>query len=241
MSYQIIVAALAGLAIGPFVASYGKIASEKINKRDLEYNEKAKANGEELIDLPEGMNLYKNNTLSMIIITALSAILLLILSYFTKFDYNFAIFAVITEILLGISIVDFQVYEIPIECNGLILLLGIIHLILDKSNWLNYLIGFAAVSLIFLFINLITKGKGMGGGDVKLMATLGLLLGWKLIIFIMILGCILGACIHGLRMLISKKEHVLAFGPYLSMAAYIGIIWGNKLVDLYLSMFKPVI
>lgn len=54
-----------------------------------------------------------------------------------------------------------------------------------------------------------------GGGDIKLMAAAGLFMGYKNVILAFFLGCILGAVIHVIRMKVSGKQRVLAFGPYL--------------------------
>ena len=80
----------------------------------------------------------------------------------------------------------------------------------------------------------------MGGGDVKLMAAAGLMLGWKHILLAMMIGCILGSIIHVLRMLLDKKkkkEHVLAFGPYLAIGIYLTILFGNPIIAWYSSFF----
>ena len=77
----------------------------------------------------------------------------------------------------------------------------------------------------------------MGGGDIKLMAATGLLLGWQLNIIAFLVGCILGSIIHLTLMAMKKADRVLAFGPYLSMGVYIAMIWGEQLVSWYLSMW----
>jgi leader peptidase (prepilin peptidase)/N-methyltransferase len=82
-----------------------------------------------------------------------------------------------------------------------------------------------------------SKGRAMGGGDVKLMAATGLLLGYKNIILALVLGCVLGSIIHVALMKIQNKERMLAMGPYLSMGIYISMVCGNELVNWYLTSF----
>ena len=139
--------------------------------------------------------------------------------------------------LLVLSVIDFRTYEIPLGCNVFILAVGLIHLAMDHTNWSLYAIGLIAVSLFFYIIYVASKGRGIGGGDVKLMAACGLLLGWKLIVAALIIGCILGSVIHILRMKISKEDHVLAMGPYLSMGVMIAALWGDKLIGWYMGFF----
>lgn len=139
--------------------------------------------------------------------------------------------------LLALSIIDWRTQEIPVGFNIFILLLGLVRLVTDLGNWSQYVIGLFAVSGFLFLLFLITKGRGIGGGDIKLMAATGLLLGWQLNIIAFLLGCIIGSIIHLTLMAIKKANRVLAFGPYLSMGIYIAMIWGEQLVSWYLSMW----
>ena len=151
------------------------------------------------------------------------------------------LYLLLTTLLVGLSIVDWCSYEIPIQFNYFILGLGIVRVITDSQHWIDYIIGMVLVSGIFFIIVLATKGRGMGGGDVKLMFTVGLLLGWKRILLVMILGSILGAIIHMIIMKVKNKDKVLAFGPYLSLGAYITVCYGDKIINWYMSYVKDIV
>ncbi|MBR6851353.1 MAG: prepilin peptidase, partial [Lachnospiraceae bacterium] len=69
-----------------------------------------------------------------------------------------------------------------------------------------------------------------------LMAALGLLLGWKNILLVMVLGCFLGAVIHLVLMAVFKKGRQLAFGPYLSAGAVITMICGRQILEWYIGI-----
>ena len=133
--------------------------------------------------------------------------------------------------LLALSVIDWRTQEIPLGFNIFILILGLIHIVTDLSNWSQYVIGLFAVSGFLLLLWLLTKGKGIGDGDIKLMAATGLLLGWQLNIVAFLLGCIIGSVVHLTRMAIKKVGRQLAFGPYLSMGVYIAMLWGEQLVS----------
>lgn len=139
--------------------------------------------------------------------------------------------------LLALSVIDWRTYEIPFGFNVFIFILGIARLVLDYSNWFIYVIGFFAVSFLLELLFLASKGRAIGGGDIKLMAAAGLLLGWKNIILAFAVGCILGAVIHVVRMKVSKADHVLAMGPYLSCGILIAALWGDSLINWYFGMF----
>ncbi len=138
--------------------------------------------------------------------------------------------------LLALSVIDFRTYEIPLGFNLFILALGLVRVITDYANWLDYGIGLLSVSGFLYVIYLITKGRGIGGGDIKLMAVCGLLLGWKRILMAFLLGCIIGSVVHIARMKITKADHVLAMGPYLSVGVMIAALWGEQLLQWYLGM-----
>ena len=141
-----------------------------------------------------------------------------------------------TSALLSLSLVDWKTYEIPFAYNVFIFALGIIALIFDLTYWYDYVIGFFAISLPLLALFYLSKGAAIGGGDVKLMAACGLLLGWKLALLGFVLGCIIGSVVHILRMKISGEKHVLAMGPYLSVGVFISALFGDAVITWYLSM-----
>ena len=151
-----------------------------------------------------------------------------------------ALYLLLTTALLGLSIVDWCSYEIPIQFNYFILGLGIIRVVTDSNHWLGYIIGMLLVSGIFFVIVLATNGKGMGGGDVKLMFTVGLLLGWKKILLVMLLGSVLGSIIHIIIMKVHNKDKMLAFGPYLSLGAYLTVCYGDKIINWYMSYIRNI-
>jgi leader peptidase (prepilin peptidase)/N-methyltransferase len=137
--------------------------------------------------------------------------------------------------LVAISVIDWRTYEIPAGLNIAILTLGIVQCVLDYKNWKLYLIGMVCVSGFLFLLFLLTKGRGIGGGDIKLMFAAGLLLGWQKIILALMIGCIVGSIIHLILMKVSDKGRMLAFGPYLSAGIFISILFGDTLITWYLG------
>lgn len=157
----------------------------------------------------------------------------------TYFIYGFTLESILyclcASVLIVISMIDLKTFEIPPGCNLFLLVLGIARMAADLAHWQDYVIGFFAVSGFFFVLYLLTKGRGMGGGDIKLMAAAGLLLGWQKIILAMILGCVLGSVIHLILMKVQKKERLLAFGPYLAAGIELAVLYGEKMIHWYLS------
>lgn len=174
------------------------------------------------------------------LIEGLNGVLYLII--FAKFGLTVdcLLYCLLASALLAMSVIDFRTYEIPPGFPIFIAVLGGIHLTLDYTNWLEYLIGAVAVSG-FMFLIIWFWPDAMGGGDMKLMAACGLLLGWKLIVLAFIVGCALGSVIHVARMKISKVDHVLALGPYLAAGVMIAVMWGNQFIDWYLNYIGLIV
>ena len=168
---------------------------------------------------------------------------ILYLSTFLLFGLSITtlLYCALISSLIALSVIDFRTYEIPVGFNIFILVLGAIRLITDYHSWPEYVIGLVSVSVPLLLIFYATKGRGIGGGDVKLMAAAGLLLGWKLIVLAFFLGCLLGSVIHIARMKISGESHVLAMGPYLSAGIIISCYVGDKLISLYFGYLNSLL
>ncbi len=146
------------------------------------------------------------------------------------------VYCLLTSALIVLSVIDFRTMEIPDGLNLFILFLGIAGTVIDRANWKEHLLGFAVVGGFLLLLYLVTVGRGIGGGDVKLMFGVGLLLGLKEGIAAFFLGCVLGSVIHLIRMKVSGAEHRLALGPYLSMGIWITMLWGRYAIDWYLGV-----
>ena len=137
-------------------------------------------------------------------------------------------------LLLSAAVWDMRNREIPNLIPALLLLCGLIGFRPAASVAGLFLVGGP-----FLLAAVLIKRDGfaIGGGDVKLMAVCGLLLGWKLIIFAFLLGCIIGSVIHLIRMKVSGEGHVLAMGPYLSAGVAVAVLWGNEFLQWYLGLY----
>ncbi len=171
------------------------------------------------------------------LIEAANGILYVLIVWTGGLGIESLLYCLLASALLVLSVIDFRTYEIPFGINLFILALGLIRVGTDYQNFLTYLIGLLSVSAFLAVLYYATGGRAIGGGDVKLMAACGLLLGWKLIILAFLSGCIFGAVIHVIRMRISGESHVLAMGPYLSMGVLVAALWGEKMLTWYLAQF----
>lgn len=152
------------------------------------------------------------------------------------FNFVSILYCLCISALLALSVIDWRTFEIPVGFNIFIFILGVVRVVYDFEHIWTYVIGMVSVSCFLLLLFILTSGRGIGGGDIKLMAAAGLLLGWKGIVAAFFIGCILGSVIHITLMILFKKDRTLAFGPYLSMGIFFAMFYGEKLMDWYISL-----
>jgi len=101
----------------------------------------------------------------------------------------------------------------------------------------NPFIAAILAGVFFLGIVIFTKGKGMGGGDVKLAFLMGLLLGWPLIIVAVFSSFILGSIVGIFLILFGKKKmkSMVPFGPFLVVGTFLALFWGKDIIGWYIA------
>jgi len=145
--------------------------------------------------------------------------------------------ALLLSTLLVVGMIDARTREIPPSTVISVAVLGGLRLILDLSSWSSALLGAFVISVPLFLIFVISKGRAIGGGDVKLMAAAGLFLGWKLCLVAFGTACILGAVIHLIRMKFFGAGRELALGPYLSAGCALAVLWGEAFLRWYTGLY----
>ncbi len=137
--------------------------------------------------------------------------------------------------LLVLSLIDARTFEIPFSCNVFIGVLGLIATVLDRNHLTSHAAGFFGVAALLLFVYVVTGGRGIGGGDIKLMAATGLLLGFGSNLVGFLFGCLYASVIHIARMKFSGAKSMLAMGPYLAAGTLTAMWFGEGIVSWYLG------
>ena len=143
---------------------------------------------------------------------------------------------ILSSVLLIVAVIDWNTFRIPNGLNLAVFLLGCVQLSADLSHWMSHLIGMVSVSGLFLLLHLLTGGAGLGMGDVKLMWGAGLFLGVGRVLLAVFIGSLAGSIVHSLRMARGAGRK-LAFGPYLAIGIWISALFGDLLIQYYLSLF----
>lgn len=148
-------------------------------------------------------------------------------------------------LLLLIAVADALYYIIPDIAVVLLTLVSVAYRlflvssgVMQLNDFLYTLVAMVGVVSFFGTLWTITRGKGMGLGDVKLVAPLALLLGWPKILVAIFLAFILGATVGIMLLAIGRKKtnHVIPFGPFLVAGTCISLVAGGELINWYLSL-----
>ena len=102
---------------------------------------------------------------------------------------------------------------------------------------LGAMLGYLSLWSVYWLFKLVTGKEGMGYGDFKLLAALGAWLGWQAVPMIILLSSVVGAVV-GLSLMVATrrgKDVPIPFGPYLAMAGWIALLWGDTLMALYMG------
>lgn len=162
-----------------------------------------------------------------------AGVLTLLIFQFSNFPFFQSIFnLLITYALIAIFVSDLRYMIIPDKIVYPTLLVTLFFLIsqypnISISNFLSAL----GTAGFFYFLVLITRGRGMGMGDVKLVGLMGLILGWPRIIVALFLAFLTGAVVGAILVLLKKKrfEEHIPFGPFLVAGTFVALFWGEKI------------
>lgn len=184
--------------------------------------------------------------LRYIVVEFIMAGLLVLFYVLFGVDVRFFLYSILTSALVVSSFIDFEHQVIPdvITIPGIfagLILCALFPSITDRPDRLGafyysikgMLVGGGSIYLLGIIGELIFRKEAMGGGDVKLMAMIGAFLGLKLALFVFFVAPFFGA-IAGVITKIRHNKNIIPYGPYLSIATLVAIIWGEKVLNYLL-------
>jgi leader peptidase (prepilin peptidase)/N-methyltransferase len=148
----------------------------------------------------------------------------------------------LTWALIALTMIDVDHQLLPDDITlpllwlGLLFNLGGTYVSLQDAV-IGAIAGYLILWSIYWLFKLLTGKEGMGYGDFKLLAALGAWLGWQLLPVIILLSSLVGA-VCGIALMVIKrrgKEIPIPFGPYLAMAGWIALLWGDALLARYMG------
>jgi len=151
--------------------------------------------------------------------------------------YNqFSIFnLLIAYCFLVIFVSDLRYGIIPDEVVVFGVVVALVKLLFERQALLPFILAGLGGLGFFGLLVWITKGKGMGWGDVKLAFLIGLLLGWQKGIAALYLSFLTGAIVGVILILVGKKRfgQTVPFGPFLVICTYIAMYFGEKIIKIW--------
>ncbi|WP_313714309.1 A24 family peptidase [Pseudomonas sp.] len=146
--------------------------------------------------------------------------------------------------LLVLSLIDHDqqllpdVLVLPTLWLGLIVNAFDTVLPLPDALW-GAVAGYLSLWLVYWVFKLVTGKEGMGYGDFKLLALIGAWGGWQVLPLTLLLSSVIGV-VAGLCLLRVRRQSVgtaIPFGPYLAIAGWIAVLWGDEMYAFYLQLF----
>lgn len=156
----------------------------------------------------------------------------------------FAAAALLTSALIVLAFIDFDHKLLPDAVVLPTAALGLLYaLVREDLSFLQALLGAAVgagfLLLVFGVYYLVRKKEGLGMGDVTMMVMIGVYLGWGKTLLTLILASFAGALVGAVIIAARKKDlqFALPFGTFLAPAAYVALVWGDRIIAAYLGLF----
>lgn len=152
---------------------------------------------------------------------------------------------VVGMILLAIIVADYLYYIIPDEMVGVLFILTLLYRIglvstgqMREVDFIWSLLAAVCAALFFAALWAITKGKGMGFGDVKLVIPLTLLVGWNMSFLAIFIAFLSGSIVGVSLIALGKKrfKQAVPFGPFLIIGTITALIYGENLLQWYWTL-----
>jgi leader peptidase (prepilin peptidase)/N-methyltransferase len=147
----------------------------------------------------------------------------------------------LTWALIALAMIDFDTQLLPDDITlpllwaGLLINLSGVFVPLHAAV-LGAIFGYLSLWSVYWLFKLATGREGMGYGDFKLLAALGAWMGWLSIPLVLLMSSVVGSII-GLGYLVIRRESApFAFGPYIAIAGFITLLWGQPLMSWYLGI-----
>ncbi len=157
-------------------------------------------------------------------------------------SWQFVFTMLLTFGLVALTGIDLDEMLLPDQLTLPLLWLGLLlnlnHMFTNPTDAIiGAAAGYMSLWSIFWGFKLLTGKEGMGYGDFKLLAVFGAWLGWQMLPLVILLSSLVGAVV-GITLIVTKHNQAsnpIPFGPYIAAAGWIALIWGQDIVDWYIS------
>lgn len=176
------------------------------------------------------------------LVEAITSFIAIAIVYRYGMNIDAGIYFCLSCALIVVSFIDLEHQIIPNVVTYPGIPLGVVASFLLSSltpgdSLIGLVVGGGVLWTVAVLFRLLRKKEGMGFGDVKLLAMIGAFLGWKAVIFTLVVSSFVGAIAGYLALRLSGKSshEPIPFGPFLALGALIYILGGDKWIEWYLS------
>lgn len=152
------------------------------------------------------------------------------------------VYIFVTWCLVALSFIDIDHMLLPDQITLPLVWFALICAVLGitiapSQAIIGAAVGYLSLWSVFWLFKLLTGKEGMGYGDFKLLAVFGALLGWQHLLTIILLSSVVGAVIGIALLSIQGKDKAtpIPFGPYIAIAGWITLLWGEPIQQAYFS------
>jgi prepilin signal peptidase PulO-like enzyme (type II secretory pathway) len=165
----------------------------------------------------------------------------LMTTYWTGIEslWKLAFYLFLTFIFVAISFYDILYQEIPDSLSlPTIVVAGLAGVFGHLYTLSSLAIGFAIPVAFFGALFFGSRGRWLGGGDIRIGAIMGLVLGFPKVLVALFLAYCIGSLfsVVGLITKRIKLKSAIPFGPFLFLGTYIAMVWGDKILNWYLKL-----
>jgi leader peptidase (prepilin peptidase)/N-methyltransferase len=175
------------------------------------------------------------------LVELLTAVLSAVVAWHFGFGWQAGAALVLTWALIALSLIDVDHQLLPDSITLPFLWLGLALSLFPvfadmRASLIGAIAGYLSLWLVYQLFRLVTGKEGMGFGDFKLLALLGAWMGWQSLPMIVLLSSAVGAVLGGTLMLVKGRDRhqPMPFGPYLAIAGWIALLWGERISGAYL-------
>ena len=175
------------------------------------------------------------------LIELLTGVLSAVIAWHFGFGPQAGAALLITWALIALSMIDVDHQLLPDSITLPLLWLGLALSLFPvfadmRSSLIGAIAGYLSLWTVYQLFKLVTGKEGMGFGDFKLLAALGAWMGWQALPVIVLLSSAVGALLGGAMIVIQGRDRAqpIPFGPYLAIAGWIALLWGEQISDAYL-------
>ena len=175
------------------------------------------------------------------LVEATTALLSLVIANQYGVSVETLLLLILTWGLICLTLIDFDHMLLPDQIVMPLLWLGLLVNITGtfvplSDAVIGAAVGYMSLFSVFWLFKLLTGKEGMGYGDFKLFALFGAWLGWQLLPILILMASVVGAIV-GISLMLFKnhtREQAIPFGPYLAIAGWITLLWGDGIWSWYI-------